>query len=104
MPNMAPLTQDEPCILLQTVEPGGKLVEVASGLVMASRVMHGARLAEDVAKVKLVVVVPEYRYAIPPFQPPGTDEGDVLPLGDCTSWLMTWPKNQIRLGGGSSEC
>ncbi|KAK1679125.1 hypothetical protein QYE76_039973 [Lolium multiflorum] len=67
MPNMAPLTQDEPCILLQTVEPGGKLVEVASGLVMASRVMHGARLAEDVAKVKLIVVVPEYRYAIPPF-------------------------------------
>ncbi|KAK1611786.1 hypothetical protein QYE76_035459 [Lolium multiflorum] len=29
--------------------------------------MHGARLAEDVAKVKLVMVVPEYRYAIPPF-------------------------------------
>ncbi|KAK1613172.1 hypothetical protein QYE76_036845 [Lolium multiflorum] len=54
MPNMAPLTQDEPCILLQTVEPGGKLVEVASGLVMASRVMHGAILAEDVAKVKFV--------------------------------------------------
>jgi hypothetical protein len=103
MPNMAPLTQDEQCILLQTVEPGGKLVEVASGLVMASRVMHGATLAEDVAKVKLVMVVPEYRYAIPPFQPPGTDEGNVLPLGDCTSWLMKWLKNQICLGG-SSEC
>ncbi|KAK1632005.1 hypothetical protein QYE76_006320 [Lolium multiflorum] len=48
------IKEDEPCILLQTVEPGGKLVEVASGLVMASRVMHGARLAEDVAKVKFV--------------------------------------------------
>ncbi|KAK1619417.1 hypothetical protein QYE76_024934 [Lolium multiflorum] len=46
------IKEDEQCILLQTVEPGGKLVEVASGLVMASRVMHGARLAEDVAKVK----------------------------------------------------
>ncbi|KAK1693135.1 hypothetical protein QYE76_009832 [Lolium multiflorum] len=46
------IKEDEPCILLQTVEPGGKLVEVASGLVMPSRVMHGARLAEDVAKVK----------------------------------------------------
>ncbi|KAK1605566.1 hypothetical protein QYE76_029239 [Lolium multiflorum] len=67
MPNMAPLTQDEQCILLQTVEPGGKLVEVASGYVMASRVMHGTTLAKDVAKVKLVMVVPEYRYAIPPF-------------------------------------
>ncbi|KAK1697630.1 hypothetical protein QYE76_014327 [Lolium multiflorum] len=104
MPNMAPLTQDEQCILLQTVEPGGKLVEVASGYVMASRVMHGATLAEDVAKVKLVMVVPEYRYAIPPFQPPGTEEGEVLPLGDCTSWLMKWPKNQIRLGGGLPSC
>ncbi|KAK1669224.1 hypothetical protein QYE76_057383 [Lolium multiflorum] len=48
------IKEDEQCILLQTVEPGGKLVEVASGLVMASRVMHGARLAEDVAKVKFV--------------------------------------------------
>ncbi|KAK1618430.1 hypothetical protein QYE76_023947 [Lolium multiflorum] len=48
------IKEDEQCILLQTVEPGGKLVEVASGLVMASRVMHGARLAEDVAKVKLI--------------------------------------------------
>ncbi|KAK1682026.1 hypothetical protein QYE76_042874 [Lolium multiflorum] len=48
------IKEDEPCILLQTVEPGGKLVEVASGLVMPSRVMHGARLAEDVAKVKFV--------------------------------------------------
>jgi hypothetical protein len=67
MPNMAPLTQDEPCILLQMVEPGGKLVEVASGIVMACRVMHGNVLAENVVKVKLVMVVPEYRYAIPPF-------------------------------------
>ncbi|KAK1692042.1 hypothetical protein QYE76_008739 [Lolium multiflorum] len=48
------IKEDEQCILLQTVEPGGKLVEVASGYVMASRVMHGATLAEDVAKVKLI--------------------------------------------------
>ena len=65
MPNM-PLTQDEPCILLHTVEPGGKLMEVASGLVMATRVMHNARIAEDLVKVKLALVVPEYRYIIPP--------------------------------------
>jgi hypothetical protein len=81
MPNMAPLTQDEQCILLQTVEPGGKLVEVASGLVMASRVMHGARLAEDVAKVKLVMVVPEYRYAIPPFNLRAQTKATFCPLG-----------------------
>ncbi|KAK1662833.1 hypothetical protein QYE76_050992 [Lolium multiflorum] len=48
------IQKDEPCILLHKVEPGGKLMEVASGLLMASRVMHGARLAEDVVKVKFV--------------------------------------------------
>jgi hypothetical protein len=42
--------------------------------------MHGNALAENVVKVKLVMVVPEYRYAIP-FQPPGIDEGDFCPLG-----------------------
>jgi hypothetical protein len=57
MPNMAPLTQDEQCILLQTVEPGGKLVEVASGLVMASRVMHDAVLAENVVVVAYSTVL-----------------------------------------------
>jgi hypothetical protein len=24
-------------------------------------------------------------------------------FGNCTGWLMTWPKNQICLGG-SSDC
>ncbi|KAK1609936.1 hypothetical protein QYE76_033609 [Lolium multiflorum] len=48
------IQKDEQCILLQTVEPGGKLVEVASGIVMASRVMHGNALAENVVKVKLI--------------------------------------------------
>ena len=102
MPNM-PLTQDEPCILLQRVEPDGELMEVASGTVMVSRDMHHAKLAQDVMKVRLALVVPEYR-DITPYQPPGADEDDIMVLGDCTSWIMTWPKNQIHLGGGSSEC
>ncbi|KAK1618853.1 hypothetical protein QYE76_024370 [Lolium multiflorum] len=75
------IKEDEQCILLQTVEPGGKLVEVASGYVMASRVMHGATLAEDVAKVKLVMVVPEYRYAIPPFNLRAQTKATFCPLG-----------------------
>jgi hypothetical protein len=81
MPNMAPLTQDEQCILLQTVEPGGKLVEVASGIVMASHVMHVNVLAENVVKVKLVMVVPEYRYAIPPFNLRAQTRATFCPLG-----------------------
>ena len=80
MPNMAPLTQDEQCILLQTVEPDGKLVEVSSDLVMASRIMHGAVLAENVVKVKLVMVVPEYRYAIPPFNLRAQTKATFCPL------------------------
>ena len=103
MPNMAPLTQDEQCILLQTVEPGGKLVEVASGLVMASRVMHGARLAEDVAKVKLVMVVPEYRYAMPPLSTSGhRRRRRFAPWG---LHLMGYEMaEEPDSSGGSSEC
>jgi hypothetical protein len=61
-----PLTQDEPCVLLHVVEPGGKLMDVASGTAMASRNMHHARIAEDLMKVKLAMVVPEYRDIPPP--------------------------------------
>jgi hypothetical protein len=95
-----PLTQDEPCILLHVVEPDGKLMDVASGTAMASRNMHHTKIAEDLMKVKLAMVVPEYRNIPPPHKPPGAEEDDVMVLGDCTGWLMTWPKNQIRLGGG----
>jgi hypothetical protein len=61
-------------------------------------------IAEDLMKVKLAMVVPDYRDILPPHQPPGAEEDDIMVLGNCTGWLMTWPKNQIRLGGGSSEC
>jgi hypothetical protein len=50
-------------------------------------------------KVKLAMVVLEYRDILPSHQPPGTEEDDVMVLGNCIGWLMTWPKNQIRLGG-----
>jgi hypothetical protein len=48
------------------VEPGGKLMDVASGTAMASRNMHHARIVEDLMKVKLAMVVPEYRDILPP--------------------------------------
>ena len=51
-------------------------------------------------RVRLASVVPEYRDVLPPEQPPGVDKGDALVLGDCTKWVMGWPKSQIRLGGG----
>jgi hypothetical protein len=95
-----PLTQDEPCILLHVVEPGGKLMDVASGTAMPGRIMHHRNIAEDLMKFKLAMVVPEYRDILPPHQPPGAEEDDVMVLGNCTGWLMTWPKNQIRLGRG----
>jgi hypothetical protein len=94
-----PLTQDEPCILLHVVEPGGKLMDVASGTAMPGQIMHHRNIAEDLMKVKLAMVVPEYRNILPPHQPPGAEEDDVMVLGNCTGWLMTWPKNQICLGG-----
>jgi hypothetical protein len=61
-----PLTQDEPCILLHVVELGGKLMDVASGTAMPGRIMHHRNIAEDLMKVKLAMVVLEYRDILPP--------------------------------------
>jgi hypothetical protein len=96
-----PLTQDEPCILLHVVEPSGKLMDVASGTTMPGRIMHHRNIAEDLMKGKLAMVVLEYRGILSlPHQPPGAEEDDVMVLANCTGWLMTWPKDQIRLGRG----
>ena len=51
---------------------------------------------EDVMRVRLIMIVPEFRDVQPPIQPPGADEDMVLK--DRTGWLMKWPKTQIRLG------
>ena len=95
------MTQDEPCILLHRVVPDGELVEVATGTVVQpkSRDLHNVIMDNDVMRIKIANVVPEFRDVLPPFQPPGSDQANVV-LGDCTSWIMKWPKNQIRLGGG----
>jgi hypothetical protein len=61
-----PLTQDKPCILLHVVEPGSKLMDVASSTAMLGRTMHHRNIAEDLMKVKLAIVVPEYRDILPP--------------------------------------
>lgn len=81
--------------------PGGELVEVATGTVIQpkERTMHHSRMDENKMRVRLANVVSEYRDVLPPEQPPGCDEGDNLVLGDCTTWVMGWPKSQIRLGG-----
>ena len=75
-------------------------MEVATGTVVQpkSRELHNVQMDKNVMRVKLSNVVPKFRDVLPPFQPPGSDV-DNLVLGDCTSWLMKWPKNQIRLGG-----
>ena len=97
MPNMHVLTQDTPCVLLHRVVPGGELKEVATGTLVQP--MHMTTMDKAVMRVKLANVVPEFHDVPPPIQPPGSDNNDMV-LGDCTTWIMTWPKSQIRLGGG----
>ena len=91
-----------PCILLHRVEAGDELQEVAAGVVIQprSREMHHTRMDEDNMKVKVVTVVSTFFDIDPPIQPPGADGHMVL--GKCPNWVTPWPKNQIRLGGGSS--
>jgi hypothetical protein len=60
-----PLTEDEPCILLHVEEPGGKLMDVASGTAMPGQTMHHRIIVEDLMKVKLAMIVPEYRDILP---------------------------------------
>ena len=81
---------------------GGELVEVATGTLINPKgnTMHHSRMDDNKMRIRLASVVPEYRDVLPPEQPPGVDEGDALVLGDCTKWVMGWPKSQIRLGGG----
>ena len=89
-----------PCILLHRVVPGGELKDCAQGTVVQpmTREMHHGKLDEDVMRVRLITIVPEFRDVQPPIQPPGAEEDMVLK--DCTDWMMKWPKTQIRLGTG----
>jgi hypothetical protein len=48
------------------VEPGGKLMDVASGTIMPSQTMHHRDIADHLVKVKLAMVVPEYHNLLPP--------------------------------------
>ena len=89
-----------PCILLHRLVPGGELKDCAQDIVVQpmSRDMHHSKMDEDVMRVRLITIVPEFRDVQPPIQPPGAEEDMVLK--DWTGWMMKWPKTQIRLGTG----
>ena len=55
--------QDEPSILLHRVEPGGELMEVATGQVVQpkSKDMHNIKMDKNVMRVNVSLVVPEFR-------------------------------------------
>ena len=63
-----------------------------------SRKIHHGKIDEDIMRVRLFTVVPEFSDVEPPIQPPGAEEDMVL--RNCTGWMMKWPKTQIRLGTG----
>ena len=90
-----------PCILLHRVGAGSELKEVATAILIQplTRDMHNTRMSEEVMRVTVTEVVPEFPgIDPPPMQPLGADKHMVL--GDCSKWLMEWPKTQIRLGEG----
>ena len=97
------LTQDAPAVFLHRVVPDGELVEVATGHIIQplERNMHNRPMDPSVMKVRLASVVSEFRDILPPIQPPGHGD-EMMILGDCTLWVMTWPKTQIRLGAGTA--
>ena len=52
-----------PCILLHRVVPGGELKDCAQGTVVQpmTRQMHHGKMDEDVMRVRLITIVPEFR-------------------------------------------
>ncbi|KAK1694307.1 hypothetical protein QYE76_011004 [Lolium multiflorum] len=89
---------DVPCTLLQFVN--GELIDVAKAKIVqpSNRQLHGRPMQPDVYRIQLVRVLSGYDDVLPPFQPHGADEDEVLTLQHCFNWSMVWPKSQIRLG------
>jgi hypothetical protein len=52
----------------------------------------------DVYRVQLVQVLSGCDDVVPPFQPHGADEDEVLALSQCFNWSMLCPKSHICLG------
>ena len=93
---------DVPCTLLHFM--GGELIDVAKGRIVqpGNPVFHGNPMPPTVYRVELVRVLPGCDDLLPPFQPAGADEDDVITLSACLSWPLLWPKSQIRLGAGDT--
>ncbi|KAK1617729.1 hypothetical protein QYE76_023246 [Lolium multiflorum] len=89
---------DVPCTLLHFVN--GELIDVAKAKIVqpSNRQLHGRPMQPDVYRIQLVRVLSGYDDVVPPFQPHGADEDEVLTLQHCFNWSMVWPKSQIRLG------
>ncbi|KAK1694249.1 hypothetical protein QYE76_010946 [Lolium multiflorum] len=89
---------DVPCTLLHFVN--GELIDVAKATIVqpSNRQFHGRPMQPDVYRIQLVRVLSGYDDVVPPFQPHGADEDEVLTLQHCFNWSMVWPKSQIRLG------
>ena len=92
---------DVPCTLLHFVND--ELVNVAKGRIVqpGSRVFHCNQMPPIVYMVHLVRVLPGCDELLPPIQPVGADEEDLVTLSACMSWPLLWPKSQIRLGQGT---
>lgn len=78
----------------------GELIDVAKAKIVqpSNRQLHGKPMQPDVYRIQLVRVLSGYDDVLPPFQPHGADEDEVLTLQHCFNWSMVWPKSQIRLG------
>lgn len=78
----------------------GELIDVAKAKIVqpSNRQLHGRPMQPDVYRIQLVRVLSGYDDVVPPFQPHGADEDEVLTLQHCFNWSMVWPKSQIRLG------
>ncbi|KAK1651183.1 hypothetical protein QYE76_068988 [Lolium multiflorum] len=89
---------DVPCTLLHFVND--ELIDVAKAKIVqpSNRQLHGRPMQPDVYRIQLVRVLSGYDDVLPPFQPHGADEDEVLTLQHCFNWSMVWPKSQIRLG------
>ena len=91
---------DVPCTLLHFMND--ELVDIAKGKIVqpGNPVFHGKPMPPIVYRVQLVRVLPGYDELLPPIQPAGADEEDLMTLSACLSWPLLWPKSQIRLGAG----
>ena len=86
---------DVPCTLLHFVND--ELVDVAKGKIVqpGNPLFHGTQMPPNLFRVQLVRVLPGCDEVLPPIQPMGADDDDVMNLSACLSWPLLWPKSQI---------